>query len=131
MRDETKDDEVLSKIEFQINKSPSSLKTADDFQGINGDKKMEHDKSVIRCKVEYAFFIVKQQMGYAKVVYRGIEKNMKRFHMLFASANLIRCSRAGRTQDFLGCMQRKLQELMNENDVLWKAYEELADQLYE
>ncbi len=104
MRDEIKDDEVLSKIEFRINKRPSSLKTADDFQGINWDKKMEHDKSAIRCKVEHAFLIVKKQMGYAKVVYREIEKNMNRFHMLFASANLIMCSRAGRTQDFLGCM---------------------------
>ena len=104
MREEIKDDEVLSKIEFRINKRPSSLKTADDFQGINWDKKMEHDKSAVRCKVEHAFLIVKKQMGYAKVVYRGIEKNMNRFHMLFASANLIMCSRAGRTQDFLGCM---------------------------
>ncbi len=104
MREEIKDDEVLSKIEFRINKRPSSLKTADDFQGINWDKKMEHDKSAIRCKVEHAFLIVKKQMGYAKVVYRGIEKNMNRFHMMFASANLIMCSRAGRTQDFLGCM---------------------------
>lgn len=104
MREEIKDDEVLSKIDFRINKRPSSLKTADDFQGINRDKKMEHDKSAIRCKVEHAFLIVKKQMGYAKVVYRGIEKNMNRFHMLFASADLIMCSRAGRTQDFLECM---------------------------
>ena len=93
-----KDDEVLSKIEFRINKRPSSLKTADGFQGINWDKKMEHDKSAVRCKVEHAFLIVKKQMGYAKVVYRGIEKNMNRFHMLFASADLIMCSRAGRKQ---------------------------------
>jgi len=27
-------------------------------------------------------------------------------------------------------MQQKLQEQMKENDQLWKAYEELADQLY-
>ena len=79
----------------------SSLKTADDFKGINWDKKMEHDKSAVRCKVEHAFLIVKRQMGYAKVVYRGIAKNMNRFHMLFASANLIMCIRAGRTQDFI------------------------------
>lgn len=65
--EEIKDDEVLSKIDFRINKRPSSLKTADDFQGINWDKKMEHDKSAIRCKVEHAFLIVKKQMGYAKL----------------------------------------------------------------
>ena len=64
---------------------------------------MEHEKSAVRCKVEHPFLIVKKQMGYAKVVYRGIAKNMHRFHMLFASANLLMCSRAGRTKDFVGC----------------------------
>lgn len=103
-REEIKKDEVLSKIEFRINKRPSSLKMADDFKGLNWDKKMEHDKSAIRCKVEHSFLIVKKQMGYAKVVYKGLEKNMHRFHILFASANLIMCSRAGRTQDFMRCM---------------------------
>lgn len=101
---EIKEDEVLSKIEFRINKRPSSLKMADNFNGINCDKKLEHDKSSVWCKIEYVFLIVKNQMGYGKVVYRGIEKNMKRFNILFASANLLMCSRAGRTRDFLGCM---------------------------
>ncbi|MDF2871194.1 MAG: hypothetical protein K0R05_2769 [Anaerocolumna sp.] len=103
-REEIKKDEVLSQIEFRINKRPSSLKMADDFKGLNWDKKMEHDKSAIRCKVEHSFLIVKKQMGYAKVVYKGLEKNMHRFNILFASANLIMCSRAGRTQDFMRCM---------------------------
>ena len=98
-----KDDEKKSKIEFRVNKRPSSLKMANDFKGLNWDKKMEHEKSAVRCKVEHPFLIVKKQMGYAKVVYRGIAKNMHRFHMLFASANLLMCSRAGRTKDFVGC----------------------------
>lgn len=91
-------------MEFRINKRPSSLKMANDFNGMNWDKKMEHDKSSVRSKVEHPFLIVKKQMGYAKVVYRGIAKNMNRFHILFASANLIMCSRAGRTQEFVECM---------------------------
>ena len=62
-----------------------------------------NEKSTVRCKVEHPFLIVKKQMGYSKVVYRGIAKNMHRFHMLFASANLIMCSRAGRTKDFIRC----------------------------
>jgi len=103
-RDEILNDEVLSGIEFRINKRPSSLKMADDFKGLNWDKKMEHDKSAVRCKVEHPFLIVKKHMGYAKVVYRGIEKNMNRFNLLFASANLIMCSRASRTPEFRGCM---------------------------
>lgn len=103
-RPEIKNDEKLSQVEFRINKRPSSLKMADDFKGMNWDKKMEHEKSAVRCKVEHPFLIVKRQMGYAKVVYKGIEKNMHRFHLLFASANLIMCSRAGRTKDFQACM---------------------------
>ncbi|MDD6655871.1 MAG: IS5 family transposase [Lachnospiraceae bacterium] len=98
-----KDDEKKSIIEFRVNNRPSSLKMTDDFKEHNWDKQMEHDKSAIRCKVEHPFPIVKKQMGYSKVVYRGIAKNMQRFHMLFASANLLMCSRAGRTQDFIGC----------------------------
>ena len=65
---------------------------------------MEHEKSTVWCKVEHPFLIVKRQMGYAKVVYRGLAKNMNQFHILFASANLIMCNRAGRTKDFAGCM---------------------------
>lgn len=103
-RPEIKNDENLSQVEFRINKRPSSLKMADDFKGMNWDKKMEHEKSAVRCKVEHPFLIVKRQMGYAKVVYKGIDKNMHRFHLLFASANLIMCSRAGRTKDFQTCM---------------------------
>lgn len=101
---EIKDNEVLSKIEFQISKHPSSLKMTDDFKGLNWNKKIEHDKSSVCCKVEHAFLIVKKQIGYVKVGYRGIEKNMHCFNVLFASANLLMCSRAGRTQEFIGCM---------------------------
>ena len=99
-RPEIKGDNKLSKIEFRINKRPSSLKMSDDFKGVNWDKQMEHDKSSVRSKVEHPFLIVKKQLGYAKVVYRGLAKNMNRFNVLFASANLIMCSRAGRTKDF-------------------------------
>lgn len=49
---------------------------------------MKRDKSSVRYKVEHAFLIVKNQMGYAKAVYKGISKNMNRYHVLFASENL-------------------------------------------
>ena len=91
-----KNDEHLSQVEFRINQRPSSLKTAPKFTGINFEKKIEHRKSAIRCKVEHIFLIVKRQFGYSKVVYRGIAKNMNRFNVLFASANLLMCIRAGR-----------------------------------
>ena len=32
--------------------------------------------------------------GYCKVVYKGIAKNMNRFNLLFACANLLMCVRA-------------------------------------
>lgn len=66
-RSEIKDDKVLSKIEFRINKRPSSLKMADNFKGLNWDKKMEHTKSSVRCKVEHAFLIVKIKWAMRKL----------------------------------------------------------------
>lgn len=56
---EIKDNEILSKSDFRINKRPSSLKTTDKFRGLNWDKRMERDKPSVRCKVEYVFLIVK------------------------------------------------------------------------
>lgn len=93
-------DEHLSKIEFRINARPKSIKMPKDYAGINWDKQIENRKSATRCRVEHPFLIVKKQFGYRKAVYRGIAKNMNRFNILFASANLIMCVRAGRTKDF-------------------------------
>lgn len=90
-------DAHLSKIDYRINLRPSSLKITDKYSGINWDKEIEHQKSSVRCKVEHVFLIVKNYFGYKKVVYRGIAKNMNRFNVLFACANLVMCIRAGRT----------------------------------
>lgn len=94
-REEICNDEHLSKVEFRTNKRPSSIRVPDSYKGINWDKQMENRKSSTRCKVEHPFLIVKKQFGYAKVAYRGIAKNMNRFHILFASANLVMCVKAG------------------------------------
>ena len=101
-RDEIKNDDHLSKVEFRINLRPSSIKVPDTYKGTNWDKEIENRKSSTRCKVEHPFLIVKRQFGYAKVAYRGIAKNMNRFHILFARANLVMCARAGRSKEF--CM---------------------------
>jgi len=61
-----KDDKKKSGIEFRVNKRPSSLKVADDFKGLNWDKKMEHEKSAVRCKVEHPFLIVKKKWNTQK-----------------------------------------------------------------
>ena len=100
-RDEVKNDPNLSKIVFRINKRPSSIKVNEkNYNGFNWDRFIENRKSSVRSKVEHPFLIVKRQFGYAKVVYRGIAKNLNRFYVLFASANLLMCIRAGRIKEF-------------------------------
>ena len=99
-RPEIKEDETRSRIEFRINRRPSSLNVKTDYDGINWEKVIEHQKSAVRCKVEHPFLIVKKQFGYCKTVYRGIAKNMNRFFMLFGCANLVICIRGGRTSEF-------------------------------
>ena len=94
----------IASIDFRINVRPSSIKMPDSYKGIQWDKEIENRKSSTRCKVEHPFLIVKRQFGYCKVAYKGIAKNMNRFHVLFACANLVMYIRAGRTQDFCSCM---------------------------
>lgn len=88
-------------MQFRINVRPSSIKMSKSYQGIHWDEFIENRKSSTRCKVEHPFLIVKQKFGYCKVVYRGIKKNMNRFNILFASANLLMCIRAGRSRYFV------------------------------
>ncbi len=99
-REEVTSDEHLSQVDFRIAKRPGSLKLKSNYIGFNWDQHIEHMKASVRCKVEHAFLIVKRYFGYHKVVYRGIKKNLNRFHILFASANLLMIVRGGRTQKF-------------------------------
>lgn len=70
------------------------------YDKINWDKQIESQKTAVRSNVEHIFLIVKKQFGYAKVAFRGIEKNLNRCYVLFASANLLLCARPGRTENF-------------------------------
>ena len=94
-------DESLPDIECRINKRPSSIKMSTSYLGYQWDREMENRKSSVRSKVEHPFLIVKKQFGYCKTAYRGLAKNLNRFHVLFASANLLMCIRADRTADFV------------------------------
>ena len=96
------DESKKSAIEFRINTRPSSIKMSKQYNGIRWDENIENRKSSTRCKVEHPFLIVKQQFGYSKTAYKGLAKNMNRFNVLFACANLLMCIRAGRTKEF--CM---------------------------
>ena len=101
-RPEIKNDPNLKNIDFRINKRPSSIKVTEKiYSGFNWDHYIESRKSSVRCKVEHAFLIIKREFGYVKVAYRGIAKNLNRFNILFASANLLMCLRAGRGNEFI------------------------------
>ena len=96
------DPERLASIRFRINARPSSIRMSKEYGGIQWDKAIENRKSSTRCKVEHPFLIVKRQFGYCKAAYKGLVKNMNRFNILFACANLVMCVRAGRAEAF--CM---------------------------
>lgn len=53
----------------------------------------ERIKASVRAKVEHAFCRIKQQFGYRKVRYRGLEKNTNRLQVLAAFSNLLTCRR--------------------------------------
>ena len=99
-RKEITDDENFSKIKFNTNKRPGYIKKLKKQIGIIWDKEIEQAKSRVRGKVEHVYHIIKDIFGYRKVIYKGIAKNMNRLYMLFMSANLVMCSRAGRVQEF-------------------------------
>lgn len=94
-RKEIANSEHHSQTVFRINQRPGRYKTTNKYIGFNWEKDDEHRKSAVRCKVEHAFLIVKNQFGYSKVVYRGLAKNLNRFNVLFACANIVMCARAG------------------------------------
>ena len=99
-REEIRQNPHFSSMSYRIVKRPSSHKITEIYKGIDYDRLEDSRKSSIRCKVEHPFLIVKKQFGYAKTVYRGIKKNLHRFHILFASSNLLMCIRAGRQEEF-------------------------------
>jgi IS5 family transposase len=94
-RDEVTGDAHLSSIEYRINRRVGSVqKVPEKF--INWERQIEKRKSSVRSKVEHPFLIIKRIFGFGKTVYKGLAKNTHRLHLLFASANLLMCARAGR-----------------------------------
>lgn len=87
--------EPQSSINYKINRRPSSVKKTG--CGLPFEELIEKRKSSIRCKVEHPFLLVKRYFGYAKTRYRGLYKNLQRLYVLFASANILMCLRAGRS----------------------------------
>ena len=54
------------------------------------EARAERRKASVRAKVEHPFLYVKRHFGYAKVRYRGLEKNHQRLALLLGFANLLR-----------------------------------------
>lgn len=92
-RDEIKNDEHFSQIDFRINRRPKSLPKVSD-KAIDWERFIENRKSAVRCKVEHAFKIIKDTFGFHKVRYRGLAKNLHKLNVLFACANLLMVKRA-------------------------------------
>lgn len=55
-----------------------------------GQNKKNNRNSAIRAKVEHPFQVLKCQWGYAKVRYKGLEKNAMQLNVLFALINLFK-----------------------------------------
>jgi IS5 family transposase len=94
-RQEVKDDPCLSAKEYRINRRRKSVQRMPSGF-IDWEKEIERRKSSVRSKVEHPFLLIKRYFGFAKTVYRGLAKNTHRLLVLFASANLLMCARAGR-----------------------------------
>jgi IS5 family transposase len=101
-REDVKNDEHLSKIEYRINKRKGAdkkrhyallsnpMKHLDYIAQTARDKHVEYMKSKARCKAEHAFAIIKNKFGCRKAVCRRLSKNKARLYMLFCGANLLR-----------------------------------------
>ena len=94
-RGEIVGDERKSKIEFRICKKHSDVKKIPEGFARSFVETEERRKSSLRAKVEHPFLIVKRTFGFRKTVYKGIRKNLNRMLVLFCSANLLMCARAG------------------------------------
>ena len=95
-RDEIKNSPHLSAVDYRINRRHKSVQRMPEGH-IDWEKQIERRKSSVRSKVEHPFLIVKRIFGFVKTVYRGLAKNTHRLHTLFASTNLLMCTRAGRS----------------------------------
>ena len=94
-REEIKNNEHFSKIDFRINRRPKSLPRVSD-NAIDWERYIEKRKSSVRCKVEHAFKYIKDTFNFRKVRYRGIAKNLNKLNVLFACANLLMVKRANK-----------------------------------
>lgn len=80
------------RIKYKINRRPSQSKNRS-ARSQGQIKRREYEKSSVRAKVEHVFGVVKGQLGFKKTRYRGLRKQIAKFNMMFALANLILADR--------------------------------------
>ena len=56
----------------------------------SAEAEAERRKASVRARAEHPFLYVKRHFGYAKVRYRGLEKNHQRLALLLGFTNLLR-----------------------------------------
>ena len=97
-RKEVKENPHLSSIDWRVNSQKPYTKSAPWIpgEGTRWHRYLEYQKSRIRSKVEYPFFIIKRIFHYNKVRYRGISKNRTQAYTLCALANLFMLAQATR-----------------------------------
>ena len=77
------------KAKWHVAMRPGKRKALDPERELHKlQEKVERLKASVRAKVEHPFRVIKQQFGYAKLRYRGLQKNTARLTMLFALGNL-------------------------------------------
>ena len=101
-RTELRERSELSDVDYRIAQRPWQNRMTKEYKGTNWDRQIEHAKASVRSKVEHPFLIVKRLFHAGKTRYRGLRKNLLQYDLLFASANLVMCLRAGRQREF--CM---------------------------
>ena len=80
------------RIKYRINRRPSQSKNRS-ARSQGQIKRREREKSSVRAKVEHVFGVVKGQLGFKKTRYRGLRKQIAKFNMMFALANLLLADR--------------------------------------
>ena len=79
-------------VEWQVAMRPGQRRK---LEPDSAEALKEKAKASIRAKVEHPYLDVKQIFGYAKVRYRGLDKNTNRLALLLGLANLRRTQALG------------------------------------
>ena len=95
-QERAKQKEHFSQIDYRTNhRKPYNRNNRwEEGEGTRWHREMEAQKSRVRYKVEYAFYVIKNIFGFRKTRYRGLNKLDTHLRMLAVSANFYMASRS-------------------------------------